>query len=94
MKSIFYSKGVTSSSKMKTIKNTRKTPFKVRIFQFSKKFFFSLKSSSPTSQRHELKMLIFKEKIYGREDMTSSYLGEWQSGTAIPVSNRPFGPKL
>ena len=24
----------------------------------------------------------------------SSYLGEWQSGTAIPVSNRPFGPKL
>ena len=24
----------------------------------------------------------------------SSYLGEWESGTAIPVSNRPFGPKL
>ena len=24
----------------------------------------------------------------------SSYLGDWESGTAIPVSNKPFGPKL
>ena len=40
-------------------------------------------------------MLFFKEKIYEREEYDLLLnLGEWESGTAIPVSNRPVGPKL